>query len=162
MPFDNSPNPYASPDRYQQGVSAERPPFEVAKQKVRRPGVALLVVGVFGLLGMGAYLVLTAFAMSVPGNPAAAGPPANAAEAERIGYYVGFYGAIGGMCLQAAAQIIVIFGGINLIQMKGRGIAMTACIVSLIPGASACFLLGIPFGIWGLVVLNDAEVRQVF
>jgi hypothetical protein len=38
---------------------------------------------------------------------------------------------------------------------------MTACILAMIP-CSACCLLGIPLGIWGLVVINNPEVRGAF
>ena len=159
MSFDNSPNPYASPDRLNQGPY-DQASHEQIKGKLMGPGVSLIVVGVIGLLGMGGYFLLTVIAMNMPGNPAAIGPPPGASEAEKTGYYVGFYGAMVCMVISALAQIVVIMGGLSLIKMKGRGLAMAACVISLVPFTSACCLLGIPFGIWGLVTLSDSAVKQ--
>jgi hypothetical protein len=40
--------------------------------------------------------------------------------------------------------------------------AVTAAIVSLLPFCSPVVLLGIPFGIWALVVLRRHDVREAF
>jgi predicted Zn finger-like uncharacterized protein len=37
----------------------------------------------------------------------------------------------------------------------------TACILAMIPCVNCC-ILGLPFGIWGLVVLNKPEVKDAF
>ena len=39
---------------------------------------------------------------------------------------------------------------------------VTASILAVIPCLSPCFILGIPFGIWALVVINQADVKEAF
>jgi DNA-directed RNA polymerase subunit RPC12/RpoP len=34
--------------------------------------------------------------------------------------------------------------------------------IMFVPGTSPCCLLGLPFGIWALVVLSDIHVRAAF
>ena len=56
----------------------------------------------------------------------------------------------------------VLFGAIRMIKMRDHGIAKAASIVAIIPFLGPCCLLGIPFGIWALVVLNKPHVRSAF
>ncbi len=56
----------------------------------------------------------------------------------------------------------VLFGAIRMIKKKDHGIAKAASIVAIIPFLGPCCLLGIPFGIWALVVLNKPHVRSAF
>lgn len=59
-------------------------------------------------------------------------------------------------------QAFVLFGAYKMMKLESLTIAKAACIVSVIPCLSACCVLGIPFGIWGLVVLNDRGVSSHF
>ena len=47
-------------------------------------------------------------------------------------------------------------------KLRSRGLAMTAAILAMIPCFSPCCLLGLPFGIWALVVLSKPEVQSQF
>jgi len=58
-------------------------------------------------------------------------------------------------------DLCIIYGAWQMKELDSHGWAMTACIMAVIPFGGCC-LLSIPFGIWGLVVLNDPEVRQAF
>jgi hypothetical protein len=40
--------------------------------------------------------------------------------------------------------------------------AMLASGVALVPGVSPCWLIGLPVGIWSIVILSKAEVKQSF
>jgi hypothetical protein len=58
---------------------------------------------------------------------------------------------------------IMLVGAIKMIKLRSRGLAMTAAILAIIPCLeSCCCVLGIPFGIWALVVLNKPEVKDAF
>jgi len=57
---------------------------------------------------------------------------------------------------------VIIFGCIKMLKLQSYGFAFTTSILAMIPCISPCCLLGIPFGIWGLVVLNDPQVKQFF
>ncbi len=72
----------------------------------------------------------------------------------KAGLYVGsFAGVIWGL--------VVLSGGMYLKGLRNRGSVMTACIFAMLP-CNICCVLGLPFGIWGLVVLSNPEVRDAF
>jgi hypothetical protein len=57
----------------------------------------------------------------------------------------------------------IIFGALRMRQLRSYGLAVAAAILSLIPClGSPCIVLGVPFGIWALVVLVNSDVRQAF
>ena len=150
----NFNNPYSAPMPGGPGV----PGTSAVKGKLMGPGISLIIVGALGLLCMGGYFILTLVGLAM--DPSLQSPPPNAAESEQIGFYVGLYGTVGGMGISALLQVFVILGGVNFLRQKGRGMAMTACILSLIPCLSSCCIFGMPFGIWGLMVLADPNVKQ--
>jgi hypothetical protein len=56
---------------------------------------------------------------------------------------------------------LVFFGALKMKNLRSRGLAMTSCIVAMLP-CSICCLAGLPLGIWGLVVLNSEDVKSAF
>jgi predicted Zn finger-like uncharacterized protein len=132
-----------------------------AEQAVSGPAIALMVVGGLGLLVAIANLVLTVMGVAVFGAaavaPKGAGGGFNPAP-EAAGYAAGrLIGTILSFCWPA----IVLSGAIQMKRLQSFGYAMTACIVAMLP-CNLCCLLGLPFGIWGLVVLNRSDVKDAF
>ncbi|HTI72724.1 MAG TPA: hypothetical protein VMF06_22315 [Candidatus Limnocylindria bacterium] len=67
--------------------------------------------------------------------------------------------------LQAIFAVIIILGGICFLRLKTRGLAFAAAIIMSIPfcgTASILCLLGLPIGIWALVVLSKGEIKDAF
>lgn len=64
--------------------------------------------------------------------------------------------------LVLAANLVIITGALRMRVARNLGLARAACLLSVIPCFGPCFVLGIPFGVWGLVVLNDPRVRDGF
>ncbi len=62
----------------------------------------------------------------------------------------------------ALINLAVITGAIHMIRLKSYSSAMTAAILSVIPVCSPCFILGIPFGIWAIIVLRNPAVQAQF
>ena len=61
------------------------------------------------------------------------------------------------------ANIIVVTGAISMMRLRRRGLAMTACVLGVIPGlVSLCWPVAIPFAIWGLVAMSNPEVKAAF
>ncbi|MEN8165717.1 MAG: hypothetical protein ABFS37_16430, partial [Acidobacteriota bacterium] len=56
---------------------------------------------------------------------------------------------------------LIFYGAMKMKDLQGYGLAMTAAILSLIPCFSIC-CIGIPFGIWALVVLLNQDVKNAF
>ena len=127
-----------------------------AASAVAGPAIALMVVGglaialcivslLFNMLGVG-----IAAAASAPKG--GAGQPNLAANA-----VTGIGSAIFGLCYWS----LVVVGAVKMKNLSSYGLAMTACIVAMLP-CSACCILGLPFGIWGIVMLNKPEVKEAF
>ena len=64
--------------------------------------------------------------------------------------------------LQTACGIIVLLGGIKMRKLENYGLCMTASIIAMIPCISICCLIGLPIGIWALVILSKPEVKSSF
>ncbi len=76
------------------------------------------------------------------------------------GFFVG-YGVVnlaGGLIWGG----LVIAGAVCMLRLKLYPLAMTGSIVAMVPCSSGCCLLGLPLGIWALVVLNRPEVKNAF
>ena len=89
-------------------------------------------------------------------------PPPNATEAERVGFYIGYWGLILVSSISGFLQILVAWAGINMLRMKGIGVAKIGAIVMCIPCLSTCYVVGMPFGIWAIIALNGNSAKQNF
>jgi hypothetical protein len=63
--------------------------------------------------------------------------------------------------VQIAGSIVVLLGALRMRALKSWGLALTGAILACTP-CSGCCIVGLPFGIWALVVLNDASVKAAF
>jgi len=75
-------------------------------------------------------------------------------EARRLGYMFGFFFWPLLMFLGTLISPLVIYGGARMYAAKSYAMARLAAILALIPVTSCCFVLGIPVGIWSLIVLR--------
>jgi hypothetical protein len=58
---------------------------------------------------------------------------------------------------------VIILGANKMRNLESYGFAVAAAILSVIPCLSSpCIVLGMPFGIWALVVLMNDDVRNAF
>jgi len=57
---------------------------------------------------------------------------------------------------------VIFYGGLKMKRLENHGLAVAASILAVIPCTSPCCLLGIPAGIWALVVLSKPEVKSAF
>jgi hypothetical protein len=68
---------------------------------------------------------------------------------------------IGGVIF-TIASVIVVVGAIMMMRLQMWGLALTAAIVAMVNIGNCCCLLGLPFGIWSLVVLCKEDVKSAF
>jgi phage FluMu protein Com len=148
-------NPYASPTDY--GAFASRPPFSPAQlraeaqDRVSAPAIALIVTGAIGLAIQALGTLGHALSLSIPGmrqDPEMMIVPAEA------GVVLGMVGMI--------VAVLIIVGGVKMKNLRSYGLSMTSAIIAMIPCISPCCLLGLPIGIWALVVLSDSRVQNAF
>jgi hypothetical protein len=57
---------------------------------------------------------------------------------------------------------LILFGALKMRKLESYGLAMTASILAMIPCTSPCCPVGLPIGIWALVVLSKPEVKNAF
>jgi len=59
-------------------------------------------------------------------------------------------------------SVLIFVGGLKMKKLESYGFAMAASIIAMIPCISPCCFLGLPVGIWALVVLAKPEVKSAF
>lgn len=55
----------------------------------------------------------------------------------------------------------ILFAGLKMLALRNYQLAFAAAILALLP-CTVCCVLGLPFGIWAIVVLNKPEVKSEF
>jgi hypothetical protein len=58
--------------------------------------------------------------------------------------------------------LLTLYGANEFRRLGNRSAARTAAILACIPFCTPCIVVGIPFGIWGLMVLSQSDVRAAF
>jgi hypothetical protein len=131
---------------------------ETALTMIKGPATGVLVTGILGgvlaVAGIGARVLGLTF---MQGFGMQGGNPAQ----EAINKIVGGASVIQGL-LHLAVAGFIIYGALQMKKLVNHRLAMATAIVALVPCLSPCCLLGMPFGIWALVVLNKPEVKSTF
>ncbi|HEY2083291.1 MAG TPA: hypothetical protein VGI88_10935 [Verrucomicrobiae bacterium] len=148
----SAPAPMAMPS----GVSSDS-----ALQAVKGPAIALIITASLGI----AYYAFNGVFVFISGGPMFQRqmPPNISPEMQH--FFESMHGPLAGAMnlIVAALNGFVLFGAIKMLRLQSRSLAIAACIVSMIPcTVGCCCILGLPFGIWGLVVLNKPEVKSQF
>lgn len=58
--------------------------------------------------------------------------------------------------------ILTVIGAIAMIKRKYYGLALTGTILAMIDIGNCCCILGLPFGIWALIILVRPDVKEAF
>lgn len=153
----NDPNPFADRNPYESpGVVQPTPSGSVAT-KVKAPAIALLVVASLGILGS-VFSLVHALTQD-PGQIVDPNAPDFIQEFQRGG--VGKLTAV----IQAGFLIynaLIVFGAIQMLKMKSWPWSLAASIMSVVNVGTCCCVLGLPCGIWSIIVLSMADVKLAF
>jgi hypothetical protein len=115
-------------------------------------GIALAVLGIFmQLLGIGMA------GMNMNNFQGVQNPDA----ARLIQMFSGGLGIVIKV-IGIAVGLFIIYGGVKMKRLENHSLALAAAIIAMIPCLSPCCCLGLPIGIWAVVVLNKPEVKQYF
>lgn len=132
-----------------------------AADAVKLPAIFLIVVGAIGVLlslwgiiqgAMGSNEAQMAQMMNDPNIPPFAKSFAQASSK----------GGIITPIITLLTSGFTIFGAMKMMKLQSFGMAMGAAIVAMLPCVGPCCCIGIPVGIWALVVLNKPEVKSSF
>lgn len=63
--------------------------------------------------------------------------------------------------VQLAAYGVAVFGALQMRNRKNWGLAVAASIIVMVP-CSCCCVIGLPAGIWSLVILMKPEIKAQF
>ena len=134
-----------------------------ALDRVKLPAIFLIITASLGILY---YLFNTVYILSGSGAMFSQEMPANMPPEFRS-FYEGMQRGMHGPLAVAISLFIValngfvLFGAIKMLRLQNHTLALVAAIVAMLP-CHCCCVLSLPFGIWALVVLNNAEVKSQF
>jgi hypothetical protein len=146
----------------------------VGRQKVKGAGTVLMVYGIFSLLlalvALGLYFgspdtvakpyhdMMKDMTKDVPKQP---GQPDPVPPYDEFKQQMVLQGGIGSV-IAALCSLVTTIGGMRMRAASNRGLAMTGAILGMIPCTNSCCLIGLPVGIWALVVLSNPDVKAAF
>jgi len=131
------------------------------QERVKGPAIALIVVGILGIVVDVLGLV---FSSMMPSIYRSAGL-FNDEQMQQMEAISSSHTAMNlvGAVLVLAGSAFIIFGGMQMMKLRGWPIALVASILAMIPCFTSCAcLFGIPAGIWAIVVLANSEVKAAF
>ena len=134
-----------------------------ARSLIIRPAILLLVTGVLGFFADMGQAVYAAIRMNFPGPPAAQ-PPRNFLEGLQQEVEQGTAGPLPILfgAAFAVASIVIIIAAVQMLRLRGHGLAVAGSMLAMVNFVNCCCLLGLPAGIWCLSVLSKPEVKAAF
>ena len=126
-----------------------------AAQQVNGPATGLIVTAILGGLAQVASIIANLAGVSGMHQHQMANQPA---------WLSMFSGAVGvGFSILAIVLAgVILMGALKMKKLESYGFAMAASIIAMVPCLSPCCLLGLPIGIWAVVVLSKPEVKSAF
>ncbi len=128
-------------------------------EALSKTNICAIFLYILGGMSILMYLANAVITIAAPGLAGGPGMPPAANEAERVGQLVG---ALGASAVFILTNTLVILGAYHLQNLRKYWLAMTGAIIACIPCCGPCLVLGIPFGIWALVLLNNPEIKPHF
>jgi hypothetical protein len=145
-----STNPFQSPTPSPPGFGPD--PGSYAAEKTNLPGLLIAITAGISILVRVVFLFL---GLMGAGLAAAGGDDGGNAVVQMAS---GLVGQLIGIALNG----VTLWGGLQMRNLQNYSLAMAAAVLATIPCCSPCVILGIPFGIWALIVLNDVQVKSAF
>jgi hypothetical protein len=130
-------------------------PASAAAALVAGPAIGLIVTAILGaLVQMVSLIRLLLVHNSMPVNSQMPGQAWVAMLSGPIGVVISIIAILMG--------VVILLGALKMKKLESYGLAMTASILAMIPCLSPCCVIGLPIGIWALVVLSKPEVKSAF
>ena len=150
--------PQAQPPGAPPAFGASDAGRETASQAVKIPAIALIVTA-----GLGIAYYLFNLVLLLSGTMSRFQQIPSDAPEWMKSFIEGMHGpmAVFVTLVILAINGFVLFGAIKMLRLQNHGVAVAAAIIAMLP-CQCCCVLGLPFGIWALVVLNKPEVKSHF
>ena len=127
------------------------------QEKVNAPAIGLMVTAIIGMLFQLVNILLQILGV---GMGALGGGQVERAD-QMMSMLSGGLGIVFGL-IGLAIGAVILFGAMKMRKLESYGLSMAAAILAMIPCLSPCCILGLPLGIWALIVLMKPEVKQSF
>ncbi len=134
------------------------PPTGNVAQQVQGPAIGLIVTAALGVVF--ALISLVSHLMGV--GMAGLGELGDFEGSERLfGFLGGGLGILSAL-IKLGISGFIIWVALQMKELRNWTMAVTASILAMIPCIGPCCLIGIPIGIWSLVILMKPEVKAAF
>jgi len=162
--------PYGQPAPYQPYGQPPMPPAgpSAAAAAVRGPGIALIVVGVAGLIINTFGVVLTGWFLYRGGDDMLdsldrGGSPPFLRELMKQNFSPeGLRQSLIMHAIFLIVSVVICHGATQMMRLHSFGLAVAASILAMVNISNCCCVVGLPIGIWALVVLFQPGVRSSF
>ena len=129
---------------------------QTAADKIKLPAVGIMVVGILGILS-GLYSALDVIFGFSASMMEVFDLPSDARQMMAVG---SVYGLLS-VAINVAGSAFLIWAALQMLKLRGHTLAVVASAIAMIP-CWGCCCLGVPVGIWTLVVLLNPEVKAAF
>lgn len=141
------------------GPSYAPVPSATGLDQVNGPAIGLMIVAILGCLAQVASLVWQLGFAAVAASQGE-GPWRNVPGPWGFMFSGAF--AVVTAIVGILISVVILLGALKMKKLENYSLAMLASILAMIPCLSPCCLLGLPIGIWALVVLSKPEVKTAF
>jgi len=141
-------------------------------ERLRLPAVGLLITGALGWAMNAFSLVMTRIMgperlVQSMTNLVDMMPPGQDRErlmesVAQLGTPEGFRDSLIQGFVALVMCTLIMIGAINMRYRRRRGLAILSCILAMVNLNQCCCVIGLPLGIWGLIVLLNPEVARAF
>ena len=131
------------------------PPGGGPRSEISGPATGLLITGI-----VGGVFELTSFIAGLFGASWMTMMEDDMPERLEMMFQTSFMTAGSLVGLLIAAFLVFVWSRMK--ELESWGLCVAASILAMVPCVSPCCLVGLPIGIWCLVVLNRPEVKAAF
>lgn len=127
-----------------------------AEGMVGAPAIGLIVTAIIGILYQLVSVVMNLLGTGIGAFAAASGDSSGMGS---------LFGGVLGLVFNVVWLLmggLVIFGALKMKKLESYGLSMAAAVIAALPCTSPCCFLGLPLGIWAIVVLMNQDVKSAF
>lgn len=132
-----------------------------ARDMVQGPATALLVTGILGAIAVIIGMVFGLMGSTMTPPPGEV-PPEMRQFLDMMSQFQRPSVVIVDGVIKLAVAGLIMFGASRLRSLKSFPLVVTVAILAIVPCTSPCCCVGLPVGIWALVVMFKPEVKSAF
>jgi phage FluMu protein Com len=124
-----------------------------AMQRISAPAISLMVTAILGILSC--FLQLSTILLHLQ-------PLFDPWKPRQLDFALTGPISIVQSVIAILVCVFIFYGAAKMKNLENYGLALTVSIISMIPCFNPCCCLGLPFGIWAIVILSNPAVKNSF